>query len=84
MRYVIEYLTETTEEHSVCLAMPTDGELARVEAEARVAGPGAAMQFGADGFQIRDLNEGGRIVVLSTFEEPLWRFWPETGQKVVH
>jgi hypothetical protein len=82
MRYLIEYLT--TQAHAVCHAMPTDGDLARVEAEARVAGPGAAMQYGANGFQIRDLSEGGRIVVLSTFEDPLWRFCPDASQKVVH
>ncbi|MEZ6023854.1 MAG: hypothetical protein R3C16_10690 [Hyphomonadaceae bacterium] len=84
MRYQVEYLRETTEEYSVCHVMQADGDLDGVEAKARIAGQKMALRFGADGFQIRDLSANGRIVVLETFDDPLSRFWPDTGHKVIH
>ncbi|MGE0741357.1 MAG: hypothetical protein AB7O98_08445 [Hyphomonadaceae bacterium] len=84
MRYRVEYLWETTEELSVCAANEFDGELPLVELQARVEGVRAKRDFGAGGFQIRDLREGGLIVALETFDDPLGGFWPYSGDYVIH
>lgn len=84
MRYRVEYLRETTEEHSVCHCTVHSGNLDAVEATARIRGASLMLRFGADGFQIRDLGDNDRIVVLESFANPLWRFWPNPGDKVVH
>lgn len=84
MRYRVEYLTETTEEHSVCHVTDAEGDLSSVEFLARVRGADAAAQFGANGFQIRDVENHNQIVALQTFDDPLERFWPVSGDKVVH
>ncbi len=63
MRYLIEYLEETTEEESVCdmiLAREDDLEAARNSAR-------AYNRDAADGFQIRDLLAAGEIVVVEDF-----------------
>ena len=39
-------------------------------------------KHGAEGFQIRDLNDDERIVALEIFDNPLTRFTP--GDHVVH
>lgn len=84
MRYRVEYLTETTEESSVCHVTDAEGDLDSVEFMARVRGADAAAQFGASGFQIRDVANRNQIVALQTFDDPLERFWPAAGEKVIH
>ena len=84
MRYRVEYLTETTEEASVCHVTDAEGDLDSVEFMARVRGADAAVQYGANGFQIRDVANKDEIVVLQTFDNPLERFWPLSCKKVVH
>jgi hypothetical protein len=84
MRYRVEYLTETTEETSVCHATDAEGDLGSVEFMARIHGADAATQFGASGFQIRDVDNRNAIVALQTFDSPLERFWPLAANKVVH
>lgn len=84
MRYRIEFLTETTDEHSVCQAGEIEGDLARAELQARVQGQRVREALQADGFQIGDLNDGGRIVALESFDDPLAAFWPDAGNHVVH
>ena len=84
MRYRVEYLTETTEEASVCHVTDAEGDLDSVEFMARVRGADAAVQYGASGFQIRDVANKDRIVALQTFDSPLERFWPVAGDKVIH
>lgn len=84
MRYRIEYLVETTDEHSVCQAGDIDADLMRVELLARIQGERVRQVHQAGGFQIRDLNDGGRIVALETFDDPLAAFWPDSGNHVIH
>lgn len=84
MRYRVEYLTETTEEESVCHVVHSARALDVVEAMARVDVETLTLRYGATGFQIRDLANDGTIVALETFDRPLWRFWPDADRKVVH
>jgi hypothetical protein len=69
MRYRIEFLTETARESSVCYSRTlrtSDLKLAQLQA---LAWSGkAAMEYGAGGFQIRDLAAKGRIVVLEALD----------------
>jgi|CXWL01.1.fsa_nt_gi hypothetical protein len=81
MRYRIEYLLESTDERSVCHSAVTDGDLDVVEGEARRGRVLAQLTFGADGFQIRDLGDSGRIVALEPFD-PL--AWANARDHVVH
>lgn len=72
MRYRIEYLTETTEQNSVChtRSLPENNLLiVAMQAHAWSARP--RTQFGAGGFQIRDLADNGRIIAIETFEGPV-------------
>lgn len=84
MRYRIEYLIETTDEYSVCQSGEIDGDLDRVELQARLNGEKMKQSHCAGGFQIRDLLDGGRIVALETFDDPLAGFWPDAGDHVIH
>ena len=84
MRYRVEYLTATTEDASVCHVTDAEGDLDSIEFMARVRGADAAVQYGASGFQIRDVDNRNQIVALQTFDNPLERFWPLTGEKIVH
>ena len=84
MRYRVEYLTETTEELSVCHVTDAEGDLDSVAFMARLRSAAAAAEFGASGFQIRDIGNHDQIVALQTFANPLERFWPDTGDKVIH
>ena len=84
MRYRVEFLNETTEEASVCHAAETNDELEVAEMRAFLAAGRMRKEFGAEGFQIRDLKSEGRIVVLENFEEPLGRFWPDASDRVIH
>jgi hypothetical protein len=84
VRYRIEYLTETTEESSICHAVEAEGYLDGVELLAQVQAPKVKLRYGADGFQVRDLGADGRIVILQTFVDPLCRFWPHASNQIVH
>jgi hypothetical protein len=69
MSYRIEYLTETTEDESVChtlLSQSEDVEGAAAEAFAKA---GLAKDlFGATGFQIRHLNAVDEVVAIANFD----------------
>jgi hypothetical protein len=69
-RYRIEYLTETTEEESVCHVLAIKPASLRAAGDAAFAGFAEARRaFGAGGFQIRDMNtENARIVALETID----------------
>ena len=82
MRYRVEFLVETTEEDSVCHSIVADGHLDGVELLAFARSGEVKLKYGAEGFQIRDLNDNDRIVALETFANPLCRFTP--GDHVVH
>lgn len=78
----VEYLIETTQEETVCLSLVADCDLISAEWLARARGAAARREFNAEGFQIRDLSDAGRIVALETFDDPLTRF--HAGNYVVH
>jgi hypothetical protein len=82
MRYRVEYLTETTEDETVCVAIDAECDLVTAEWFARARGADARKRYKAEGFQIRDLDDAGRIVALETFEDPLSRL--RSGDEVVH
>lgn len=82
MRYRVEYLTETTEEDTVCVSIDAHCDLATAAWFARARGADARKRYKAEGFQIRDLDDAGRIVALETFDDPLSRL--RTGDEVVH
>ncbi len=84
MRYRIEYLRESTEEESVCLRKDVRGDLDMASWQARMGGADARLRHCADGFQIRDLTDAGRIVALETFDNPLSYFAPHARDQVVH
>ena len=84
MRYRVEFLCEATEEASVCHVAETNDELEVAQMRAILAASRMRKDFGAEGFQIRDLRSEGRIVVLETFDEPLGRFWPAPANRVIH
>jgi hypothetical protein len=72
MRFRIEYLTETTEQNSVCHTRSLgEGNLLLVSMQAHAWSARPRTKFGADGFQIRDLADNGRIVALETFAGPV-------------
>ena len=84
MRYRIEYLMQTVDGDTVCQTAEADGNLELAELQARLNGENMKRAFHAGGFQIRDLEDGGRIVALESFDDPLGRFWPQAGDHVVH
>jgi hypothetical protein len=70
MSYRIEYLTETTDEESVCDAFQSHGAtLEAAEAEAFSQEPQARAK-GATGFQIRHLNAVDVVVAIADFSDP--------------
>lgn len=72
MRFRIEYLTETTEQNSVCHTRSLqEANLTLVAFQAHAWSTKARAKYGAGGFQIRDLADNGRIVALETFEGPI-------------
>lgn len=83
MRYRVEFLSETMEEASICHIAETNDELEVVEMRAFLAASRMRRDFGAESFQIRELMSGA-IVILNSFDEPLVRFWPDAGDRVVH
>ena len=82
MRYRIEYLTNDA--NSVVSTCDVGGSLEVAELQAVGGSIEAKRDYGAVVFQIRDLADAGRIVALRTFENPLWRFWPDARDEVVH
>jgi hypothetical protein len=82
VRYRVEYLTENTKEETVCVSIDADCDLATAEWFARARGADARKRHKADGFQIRDLTDAGRIVALETFNDPLSRL--RTGNEIIH
>ncbi|HYD85861.1 MAG TPA: hypothetical protein VEA80_00135 [Vitreimonas sp.] len=84
MRYRIEYLIETTDEYSVCQSGEIEGDLDRVELQARLNSEKMKLAHQAGGFQIRDLMDGGRIVALESFDDPLAGYWPDAHDQVIH
>lgn len=68
MRYQIEFLREPADQDSVCLARaPRTAHLRLAEIQAQAWSGGACRDYGASGFQIRDLHANGRIVALEAF-----------------
>jgi hypothetical protein len=84
VRYRIEYLMQTAEGDTVCQTAEAEGNLELAELQARLNGENMRRAFDAGGFQIRDLEDGGRIVALESFEDPLARFWPHASDHVIH
>lgn len=82
MRYRVEYLTEAAEDEGVCNTLEADCDLVTAEWFARAHGAEARKKFRAEGFQIRDLHDRGRIVALESFDNPLRRF--HAGDYVIH
>lgn len=64
MRYSIEYLKESTDETSVFATVFHAGPLDETVA---VAVGGDLQDLSADGCQVRDLDDGGKIVWLQHF-----------------
>ena len=64
MRYSIEYLKESTDEGSVFATVFHAGPLADTVA---LAAGGDPQELSADGCQVRDLDDGGKIVWLQHF-----------------
>lgn len=60
MRYKIEYLARAAVVH---LKTPYAATLDAVAGEARSGAATAKALFGADSFQIRDMNEDGKVVM---------------------
>ena len=66
-----KFLREATEEQSVCHARSLRADDITVVAMQAMAWSGRARTvFGAEGFQIRDLDQDGRIVAIEEFDEP--------------
>lgn len=74
MRFRIEYLTETTEQNSVCHTRSMqESNLSLVALQAHAWSMKPRARYNAGGFQIRDLSDNGRIVAIETFEGPIER-----------
>lgn len=71
MRFKIEFLLEATEAHSVCHARSVRAkELEIAQLQALAWSKDAKNKFGASGFQIRWMEDRGRIVLVESFNEP--------------
>lgn len=65
----IEYLTDTTDETSVCHAFVSKSSILEdAEAEA-IEKAGPAKEKGATGFQIRHLNAVDKVVAIADFTD---------------
>ena len=84
MRYRVEFLVETAEAVFVCHTSETNDELEVAEMRAFLAASRMRRDFGADGFQIRDLKSQGTIVALETFDDPLGRYAPDGDRRTLH
>lgn len=60
-------MLETTEEHSVCATLSLDLTLSSAVRTGFERAAPTQVQFGAGGFQIRDMSKGGRIVAIEEF-----------------
>lgn len=70
MSYRIEYMTETTEEDTVChTLLAQSSKLEAAAAEAFEKADVAKELFGATGFQIRHMNAVDKIVVIANFDD---------------
>ncbi len=70
MSYRIEYLTETTDEGTVCHSMQSSGgDLDAVEREAFANADMAKDRYGATGFQIRHMNAVDKVVAIAEFDD---------------
>ncbi len=70
MRYRVEFLRQMSQEGSVCHARSIKGaDLLLVELQAHVWGAKARAKYGAGGFQVRDLDDNGRIVSIERLDE---------------
>jgi hypothetical protein len=63
MSFKIEYLASSAVVH---VKTPFTASLEGVAGEARSGGATAKTLFGADGFQIRDMSEDGKVVLSET------------------
>jgi hypothetical protein len=66
VRYKIEYLSHAAVVH---LKTPYAATLDAVAGEARSGAATAKALFGADGFQIRDMNEDGKVVMTEAAQK---------------
>jgi hypothetical protein len=75
MRFKIEYLHEATEASSVCHTRSIRArDLKLVQFQAQAWARDAKTKFGASGFQIRWMEDRGRIVCIEAFDDaPAWR-----------
>lgn len=64
MSFKIEYLASSAVVH---VKTPFTANLDGVTSEARSGGATAKALFGADSFQIRDMNEDGKVVLSEAF-----------------
>jgi hypothetical protein len=72
MRFRIEYLRETAEQDSVCHSRSlADHNLLLVSLQAHAWSGRPRTKFGAGGFQVRDLDNGGRVIAMETFDGPV-------------
>ena len=71
------------EDSRIYLPAYLDDELEVAEMRAFLGASRMRRDFGAEGFQIRELTSGS-IVTLNSFDEPLGRFWPDPCNRVVH
>jgi hypothetical protein len=67
MRFKIEFLEDSTNVHSVCLRTFSPGPLEQAISDAQERASVAKRMRKVDGYQIRDLDEEGRIVWLERF-----------------
>jgi hypothetical protein len=68
MRWKIEFLDDSTNEFSECMTTICDGSLEHAKILARAETARARAKCRADGYQIRDMEESGRIVFLEHFK----------------
>lgn len=71
MRFRVEFLREATEAHSVCHTRSLRArELEIAQFQAMAWAQDAREKFGAEGFQIRWVDDNSRIVFVESFDEP--------------
>lgn len=69
MRFKIEFLREATEAHSVCHTRSVHArDVIMAQFQAQAWAQGAKAVHGANGFQIRWMEDHGRIVFVEAFD----------------